>query len=326
MGNTSFYGHGSDYKIDSSKPATIVTQFLTHDGTDTGDLSEVRRFYVQDGAVIENSEATILGPGAGNSITDDFCAAQKAAFNDPDDFTKKGGLRAMGEALKRGMVLSLSLWDDALSRMLWLDGEMTGEYDPRNKGAGVTIFVLDTGIDAEHPWLKPRVIPGTDVSGSETGTEDHNGHGTHCAGTAAGLYVGVAPEAMLVPVKVLGDFGRGDQSYLVEGVDWVIQQPQALKVMSMSLQTAPSDTVDAAVKNVEKEMISAARSRRAPGAPCGGAPDGSGCRSASRGAGRRPRSLPAANLHTSAKSGRMADGEGWLLLLPSLLLPPRRPA
>merc|ERR1712060_101408 len=97
----SFYGHGSDFKIDSSKPVTVVTQFLTHDGTDTGDLSEVRRFYVQDGVVVPNSEATILGPGAGNSITDDFCSKQKAKFGDLDDFTAKGALREMGAALER---------------------------------------------------------------------------------------------------------------------------------------------------------------------------------------------------------------------------------
>merc|ERR1712039_950938 len=92
MGDTSFYGHGSDFKIDSSKPVTVVTQFLTHDGTDTGDLSEVRRFYVQDGAVIENSEATILGSGAGNSITDDFCSKQKSKFGDLNDFAAKPGV------------------------------------------------------------------------------------------------------------------------------------------------------------------------------------------------------------------------------------------
>merc|ERR1712066_101248 len=73
MGTPDFYGAGADFAVDSSRPVTVVTQFLTTDGTDTGDLAEVRRFYVQDGAVIENSEATILGPGAGNSITENFC-------------------------------------------------------------------------------------------------------------------------------------------------------------------------------------------------------------------------------------------------------------
>jgi len=90
---------------------TVVTQFLTHDGTDVGNRSEVQRFYMQDGKVIENSEATVLGPSAGSSITDEFCSKQKA----------KGALKQMGEALDRGMVLVLSLWDDTDVSMLWLD-------------------------------------------------------------------------------------------------------------------------------------------------------------------------------------------------------------
>jgi len=134
MGDTGFYGHGSDYKIDSSKPVTIVTQFLTHDGTDTGDLSEVRRFYVQDGEVIPNSEATILGAGAGNSITDDFCSKQKSKFGDLDDFTNKGALKQMGAALERGMVLVLSLWDDTDVNMLWLDAAYPTNEPPRKPG------------------------------------------------------------------------------------------------------------------------------------------------------------------------------------------------
>jgi len=134
MGDTSFYGRGSDYKIDSSKPVTVVTQFLTHDGTDTGELSEVRRFYVQDGAVIENSEATILGPGAGNSITDDFCSKQKSKFGDLNDFAAKGALRDMGAALERGMVLVLSLWDDTDVSMLWLDAAYPSNQPLRKPG------------------------------------------------------------------------------------------------------------------------------------------------------------------------------------------------
>jgi len=134
MGDTSFFGQGSDFKIDSSKPVTIVTQFLTHDGTDTGDLSEVRRFYVQDGVVVPNSEATILGPSAGNSITDDFCSKQKSTFGDLDDFKAKGALREMGGALDRGMVLVLSLWDDTDVNMLWLDAAYPTNEPPRKPG------------------------------------------------------------------------------------------------------------------------------------------------------------------------------------------------
>jgi cellulose 1,4-beta-cellobiosidase len=134
MGDTRFYGKGPQFTVDSSKPVTVVTQFLTTDGTDEGDLSEVRRFYVQDGRVIENSEATILGRGAGNSVTDGFCKAQKAGFDDPDDFSAKGGLKAMGEALDRGMVLVLSLWDDSEVNMLWLDSAWPADEAPRKPG------------------------------------------------------------------------------------------------------------------------------------------------------------------------------------------------
>eukprot|EP00972_Heterocapsa_arctica_P115085 16445955-Heterocapsa_arctica.AAC.1 len=70
MGETSFYGAGSSFSLDTKKPVTVVTQFLTVDGTDSGELSEIRRFYVQDGKTIPNSHATILGPAAGNTITD----------------------------------------------------------------------------------------------------------------------------------------------------------------------------------------------------------------------------------------------------------------
>mmetsp|Transcript_15778 Transcript_15778/g.44158 ORF Transcript_15778/g.44158 Transcript_15778/m.44158 type:complete len:475 (+) Transcript_15778:84-1508(+) len=134
MGETSFFGKGQDFTVDSSKPLTIVTQFLTHDGTDTGDLSEIKRFYVQDGKVIENSEATILGPNAGNSVTDELCSKQKAKFGDPDDFAAKGALKSMGEALDRGMVLVLSLWDDSDVNMLWLDSAWPTDEAPRKPG------------------------------------------------------------------------------------------------------------------------------------------------------------------------------------------------
>ena len=51
LGNTTFYGNGSRFAIDSSKPVTVVTQFVTADGTDTGSLSEIRRFYKQGSKV-----------------------------------------------------------------------------------------------------------------------------------------------------------------------------------------------------------------------------------------------------------------------------------
>jgi hypothetical protein len=55
MGERSFFGNCADFERDTSKPRSAVTQFFTHDNTDTGDLSEIRRCYVQEGKVVPNS-------------------------------------------------------------------------------------------------------------------------------------------------------------------------------------------------------------------------------------------------------------------------------
>lgn len=122
MGNQSFYGPGPEFVVDSSRPITVVTQFLTNDGTDDGELTEIRRFYVQDGKTVWSPPAKIMGAsGSGSSITDSWCDTQKTFFHDPNDFAAKGGNAQMGKALDRGLVLALSLWDDVESNMLWLD-------------------------------------------------------------------------------------------------------------------------------------------------------------------------------------------------------------
>merc|ERR1719356_1299392 len=121
MGNRMFFGRGSEYEVDTLKPITVVTQFLTTDGTDEGELSEMVRFYVQDGNVIESPFSTILGPDDTDSITDQFCQAKKTLFGDVNDYAEKGGSAAMGESLDRGHVMAISLWDDVEVNMLWLD-------------------------------------------------------------------------------------------------------------------------------------------------------------------------------------------------------------
>jgi cellulose 1,4-beta-cellobiosidase len=64
-------------------------------------LSEVKRFYVQNGVVIPNSDADVTGV-TGNSITDSFCAAQKTTFGDTNEFAVKGGLATMSASLQKG--------------------------------------------------------------------------------------------------------------------------------------------------------------------------------------------------------------------------------
>ncbi|KAH9151391.1 hypothetical protein AeRB84_005992, partial [Aphanomyces euteiches] len=121
MNNHTFYGPGSNFAVDSTKPITVVTQFITDDNTANGNLVEIKRFYVQNGKAIDNSAINWSGIDPINSLTDKVCDQAKVVFGDPNDHSKKGGLKAMGDALKKGVVLTMSLWVDYAANCLWLD-------------------------------------------------------------------------------------------------------------------------------------------------------------------------------------------------------------
>jgi len=133
MGAHKFYGPGEEFAVNTLKPFTIVTQFHTTDGTDDGDLAEIRRFYVQDGKRIENSKATLPGLNANSLLSDAACALDKHIFGEEDTTRKFGGMKQMGKAIDGGMTLVLSLWDDGASKMHWLDS-INGD-DPAQPGA-----------------------------------------------------------------------------------------------------------------------------------------------------------------------------------------------
>jgi len=99
-----------------------VTQFITADGSETGLLSSIKRFYLQDNKVIPNSVSNIANVPAQNSIDDAYCAAQKSAFGDTNTFAAMGGLKTISDSMDRGQVLVLSICVDYKTDMLWLDG------------------------------------------------------------------------------------------------------------------------------------------------------------------------------------------------------------
>jgi cellulose 1,4-beta-cellobiosidase len=152
FGNKTFLGEGPSFAIDTSKPFTIVTQFITSDNTDAGDLVEIRRKYVQDGKYIETPQLSIGGEDF-KSVSDAFCTAQKKETGDSDEFKKRGGLKQMGEALRRGMVLVMSIWDDTKSNMLWLDSTYpVGSTAPDSvRGPCPTSSGVPSATRAEHP-------------------------------------------------------------------------------------------------------------------------------------------------------------------------------
>ena len=101
-------------------------------------------------------------------------------------------------------------------------------------GAGVHVYVIDTGIDADHPDLQAHLDNGYAVTsckggGCKASWDDDHSHGTHVAGTIGAIdnetgVVGVAPGVTLHAVKVLGKNGSGTRSGVIAGIDWVAQQ------------------------------------------------------------------------------------------------------
>ncbi|KAL2146753.1 hypothetical protein VTI28DRAFT_2588 [Corynascus sepedonium] len=143
QGVKNFYGPGMT--VDTKKKFTVVTQFLK--GSD-GNLSEIKRFYVQDGKTIATPSSTIKG-NSGNSITPEFCKTQKTAFGDRDIFNARGGFPQMSKALAAPMVLVMSIWDDHMANMLWLDSTYPVDADPNEPGKGRGTCSTSSGVPKE---------------------------------------------------------------------------------------------------------------------------------------------------------------------------------
>lgn len=135
VGQLSYYSPNAT--VDTSRKMTVVTQFLTTTGDDTGDLREIRRLYVQDGLIIENAQVQVQGIDRGNSLSDTFCTQQKKTFGAVNAFVSQGAMKAMGDALRRGMALVFCVWNDNNSHMKWLDGTWPVNADPtKEPGTG----------------------------------------------------------------------------------------------------------------------------------------------------------------------------------------------
>lgn len=140
-----------------------------------------------------------------------------------------------------------------------------------NRGTGVKVAVLDTGIQYNHPDLKANIKGGVDYTRWDGSTlylfwTDKNGHGTHVAGTIAAVdndigVVGVAPEAWLYAVKVLNNQGWGYYSDIIQGVEWA--KNNGMQIITMSLggtsdSQALHDAIIAAKRNAGIIVVAAA--------------------------------------------------------------------
>ncbi|GAK33859.1 cuticle-degrading protease [alpha proteobacterium Q-1] len=151
--------------------------------------------------------------------------------------------------------------DEVESRMQstpWGITRVGGPADGTNLGKYA--FVIDTGIDLDHPDLNVATSLNRSFVPGSSSANDQNGHGTHVAGTIAAInngfgVVGVAAGATVVSVRVLNAQGSGSFSDIIAGVDYVAQVGLAGEVANLSLGGPTSAPLDNAIRNAAARGI-----------------------------------------------------------------------
>ncbi len=134
----------------------------------------------------------------------------------------------------------------------------------RSSGNGIRVAVLDTGIDLTHPDFMGRIAAKASFVPGNTDAHDGHGHGTHCAGVAAGPLLpahrpryGVATGALLYVAKVLDDNGVGTDTSILGGIEWALDETQKCVILSMSLGASvePNAPRSAAFEQVGRQAL-----------------------------------------------------------------------
>ncbi|MEU2910918.1 type VII secretion-associated serine protease mycosin [Streptomyces massasporeus] len=182
--------------------------------------------------------------------------------------------------LTAGLVLlpAATAHADGIRAQQWaLDAMHTGQAWQTTKGGGITVAVLDTGVEADHPDLAGNVLPGKDLVGfgAEPGDRAWARHGTAMAGIIAGHghgpgnadgVLGIAPEAKILPVRVIledGDSSRAKArstrgNALAEGIRWAADHGADVINLSLGDDSAsahPEPSEDQAVQYALKKGV-----------------------------------------------------------------------
>ncbi|CAM5515293.1 hypothetical protein SSPIM334S_03549 [Streptomyces spiroverticillatus] len=126
---------------------------------------------------------------------------------------------------------------------------------PESAGAGVHVYVIDSGLRTTHQDFGGRASSGWDFVEDDPVAQDANGHGTHVAATAVGETYGVAKKAEVVGVRVLDGEGGGTTASVIAGIDWVAKNAKKPAVANMSLGGVANLQLDAAVRNAIRSGV-----------------------------------------------------------------------
>lgn len=139
----------------------------------------------------------------------------------------------------------------------------TYTYRTEASGAGVTAYIIDTGINDKHVEFESRAIKGPKFVSSDTASSANDvlGHGTHVAGTIGGKTYGVAKNVNVVGVKVFSDRTQTASTIdIIQALEWVVSDvysvnPRKRAVVNLSLGGGSSDAMDAAVAAAVRQGI-----------------------------------------------------------------------
>ena len=121
-----------------------------------------------------------------------------------------------------------------------------------SQGAGITIAILDSGVDSNHPDLAAKMVPGWNFYDNNSNTADVRGHGTKVAGAAAAItdnntgVAGVAGQSRIMPIRVSNSNGRGSWSAISQGLTWAADNGARVANLSFLGVTSSSSTRSAA--------------------------------------------------------------------------------
>jgi cerevisin len=241
----------SSLKLRDVTGPTVVGQYIVKlkDGIDAAAhrTSLPFAFSVEDTSSPIISELIGLFNGYVGTFSDSDLAALQAS---PDvEFVEQDQVYTINDQQNDATwgLQSISSQSQVASFDKSFDTDYTYTYSEPS-GDGVDIYIVDTGIYVENQEFEGRATWG--FAAGDMQQRDGNGHGTHCAGTAAGKTFGVSKKASLIAVKVLGDNGSGLTSNIISGLNWVITNAATTgkpSVVSMSLGGSPSDALDAVV-------------------------------------------------------------------------------
>ena len=126
---------------------------------------------------------------------------------------------------------------------------LSGTYSYTADGTGVTVYIIDTGINFTHTEYAGRTSTGIDEITPGGTAADCNGHGSHVSGTVGGTTYGVAKKVKLVAVRVLDCSGSGSTSGVIAGIDWVTTNRVLPAAANMSLGGGFSAALNTSVEN-----------------------------------------------------------------------------